>query len=94
MYCLQDKHLKGFDTLNLIEFIPSCLSNKLSISTWLKLELYINKGQCRRLQLKLVMFYNSIKLKFKLRGSIVRKTKVAPDEHEKRLNSTQFNSQF
>ena len=43
MNCLQDKHLKGFDTLNLISFIPQCLRNKLSIPTWLKLELYINK---------------------------------------------------
>ena len=40
------------------------------------------------------MFHNSIKLKFKLKGSLVRKTKVAPDENEKKFNSTQFNSQF
>ena len=40
------------------------------------------------------MFYNSIKLKFKLKGSLVRKTKVAPDENEKKFNSTQFNSQI
>ena len=43
---------------------------------------------------KIVMFYNTIKLKFKLKGSLVRKTKVTLDENEKKFNSTQFNWQF